>query len=116
MLLRRAHATLARARLLVGAALAVAAVNPPSLQELVERALPRFANRQVGNIFSRSVMRAAVIKLDTSQTKRGFRDKEEWKCVLSRLEEAGKLAYLVESDEIQVAATGAGSESDSDAA
>ena len=53
---------------------------------------------------------------DTSQPKRGFRDKEEWKCVLSRLEEAGKLAYLVESDEIQVAATGAGSESDSDAA
>ena len=35
---------------------------------------------------------------------------------LAKACEAGKLAYLVESDEIQVAATGAGSESDSDAA
>ena len=43
-------------------------------------------------------MRAAVRKVDKANPHRQFGDKEEWKCVLEELAEAGKLTYLFGGD------------------
>ena len=45
-------------------------------------------------------MRSAVVKLDL--IKRTFKDKDEWKSVLSTLEQAGKLTYFRYSDTVQL--------------
>ena len=74
-----------------------AAVNPPSLHELVLLALPEFPK---GRTFYRSMLRAKVQKADL--LKRSFADKDEWRSLLQKLQEEGILSYTSEKDEIVV--------------
>ena len=55
----------------------VAAANPPSLSELVVVALPSFVQRGQHSVY-RSMLRAAVKKIDPVKPVRAFGDKEEW--------------------------------------
>ncbi len=52
----------------------------------------------------RSMLRAAVRKIDTVKPARGFGEKEEWKQVLTALQAAGKLTYEVGSDTVVLGA------------
>ena len=78
-----------------------AAANPPSLSELVEAALPSFVQRGQSNIY-RSMLRAAVRKIDPVKPARAFGDKDEWTAVLTTLQAAGKLTYIAESDTVEL--------------
>ena len=75
--------------------------QPPSLSQLIEIALPSFAQRGQCS-FYRSILRAAVRKLDKVRPARSFGDKDEWKAVLAALQEAGKLTYSALNDEITI--------------
>ena len=66
---------------------------------LIEAALIDFGKRGQLSIY-RSMLRSAVVKLDL--IKRTFKDKDEWKSVLSSLEQAGKLTYFLATDTVQL--------------
>ena len=77
-------------------------MNPKCLNELVLEALPVFVRRGQST-FSRSVLRAEVMKLDVMKPPRAFRDKGEWKTILEALAAAGNLEYIEEHDSITLA-------------
>ena len=71
------------------------------------------ARRVHSNEMSRSVLRAEVLKLDKSKSKRTFTDKEEWKTVLKLLQTEGVLTYLEPSDKIMLGGAEPAAEEDS---
>ena len=78
-------------------AAAAAAANPIGLSELVEAALVMFAERGQRS-FYRSMLRKQVETID--KAKRSFKDREQWREVLSQLEKEGKLSYDAAGDNV----------------
>ena len=56
-----------------------------------------FKSRGQTSIY-RSMLRSAVEKLDKVKPARSFRDKDEWKAVLSHLATTGVLTYVLRRD------------------
>ena len=76
------------------------------VQSIIDKALAKHAlkaERQRGQrSFYRSILRAAVVKLDPMKPARKFGDRAEWATALSQLHKDGKLIYEAARDNIRL--------------
>ena len=78
---------------------AKAAANPPDLRDLVLVLLPGYVRRKQFS-FYRSTLRSQVRSIDKVKPQRTFGDKDEWKKLLSSLQQEGMLSYSELTDNI----------------
>ena len=78
-----------------------ASLNPPTLEELILRALEGFERRGQRS-FYRSMLRSAVQSVDVVRPKRSFSDREAWKMALRQLQSDGSLLYNEGDDTVSL--------------